>query len=127
MYKFRRPIEVTSHLSKKVLSVRCVLLSLTARDTLLLQLFKGYFLNVSNRMCTVLSFLAKKLRCVNMTYVNVVDRNLQQQQCSKVQRTPVICSGVTYSHSFSLFFNMNKIKLDTLLLHLFKGYFFILP
>ena len=41
-------------------------------------------------MCTVLPFLAKKLRCVNMASVNVIDRNSQQQKCSNVQRCYVV-------------------------------------
>ena len=70
-------------------------------------------------MGTVLAFLAKKLRCVNMSSVNVVYRNVKQLKCSQVQGTPVIFSEMTYSNSFSCFCKMNNIKLVILLLHLF--------
>ena len=43
--------------------------------------FKGCFLNVPNGTFTVSLFLAKKLRCTNMTPVNVIERILQQQKC----------------------------------------------
>ena len=36
-------------------------------------------------MCTALLFLANKLCCANMTTVNVINQNLQQQKCSNVQ------------------------------------------